>query len=546
MTEKDAYKYQAGTLQQTKYGLVEGIHDRQGGTLAWLRVPYARPPLGELRWKAPRSLPAWKGIRQAIQFNNKGIQRAGEEVFGSEDCLYLNIWRPDTAEGGLPVLVWAHGGGNLAGSAEDFQGDRLAADANCIVVSVNYRLGMMGWFRYKGLRTGDPWDDSGNYGLLDIFQALSWVKDNALSFGGDPQNITLGGHSAGARNVLTALISPPARGLFQKLLIISGGRTLCEPQEAEDFALGIIGKLLVKDKVSATEEGARRYLALTSPKKIAAYLREKRAEDYLEFLGNVEIRMADFPHLFKDGQVIPADGFDLLGRGEYCRVPVILGCDATEYAIYNVLDAYWENSVLDLGIVNEVEKKKLYLQTLDYGSRLFACLNADSTADLLTDDWKQPPVYVYRLGWGTQEGTLQDPLRELVGASHQVDLDFLTGYENYILNKIFPTMCYTPANKPGREKLTSLSMAYLGNFLRSGNPNGQGLAQWQPWNCSKQEMKPMKAIRLDADAENAWAAMSADYYRKEEILKEMLETLAPQDLKIITGILLKGRFFMEY
>lgn len=227
---------------------------------------------------------------------------------------------------------------------------------------------------------------------------MAWVRENALAFGGDPQNITLGGHSAGARNVLTGLISPLAGGLFQKLLIVSGGRTLCELNTAEDFALGIVGKLLVKDRVSATEKAARRYLALTPSGQIAAYLRGKRAEDYLEFLGDVEIRMADFPHLFKDGQVIPSDGFDLLRKGEYCRVPVILGSDATEYAVYNVLDSYWGNSVLDLSIVNDAEKKKLYLKTLDYGSRLFACLNADSTAEILTADSKQPPVYVYRFG----------------------------------------------------------------------------------------------------------------------------------------------------
>ncbi|KUO64984.1 MAG: hypothetical protein APF84_07015 [Gracilibacter sp. BRH_c7a] len=536
-------RYQRNTLQQLRNGLIQGTRDEQTQTIAWLGVPYAQPPIGELRWKSPRSLEKWSGILHTTEFNHKSLQKIGDNILGSEDCLYLNIWRPDSKEENLPILVWAHGGGNLLGSGEDFQGDILAAQTNSVIISINYRLGIMGWFKLKALNTDNKLDSSGNYGLLDIFQALKWVKENIQCLGGDPNNVTLGGHSAGARNVLAALISPLAKGLFHKALIVSGGRTLAEAKQGEEYAEEIVMNVLIKDGKAYDKISAKKWLEKEANHTIVSYLKEKSPEQFLSFLGPVEIRMKDFPHLFLDGHVIPREGFDLVKKGDYNQVPLILGSDATEYAIYNILDSFWGSVVIDLSILDNPKKLKLYLAALEYGSKLFACLNADSTADLITEIQNQPPVYVYRLGWGTERGTISDPLRKLVGASHQVDLDFFTGYENYVVNTLFPGKCYSEGNKPGRKALTDLVMQYTKSFLNYGDPNHDGLSKWYSW--QKQEDKP-RIMKLNADAEKASAIMSEERLIKEEILDEMNTKLTTEELEIVLGQLFQSRFFMEY
>lgn len=173
-------------------GQLKGIRLPELGAIAWLGIPYAEPPIDKLRWKAPREIEPWTGVLPASHFNNSSVQFIQGDPGGSEDCLFLNIWRPDHAEAGLPVFVFLHGGGNIGGSGRDFQGGELACKTNSIVVTVNYRLGPMGFFRHPSLRTGDPLDDSGNYGLLDVLHALKWLHKNIICFGANPGNITLG------------------------------------------------------------------------------------------------------------------------------------------------------------------------------------------------------------------------------------------------------------------------------------------------------------------------------------------------------------------
>ena len=183
---------------QTTYGAVRGtsIDDH---AWAWLGIPYGRPPFGSLRWKAPEEPASWDGIRLC----DAPAQRSRERG-GVEDRLYLNVWRPQTNERLLPVLVDVHGGGNMAYDGMANVMHTVAMNANCIVVTMNYRIGALGWFTHPALRTGDPGDelnDSGNFGLLDIVHALRWVQNNIESFGGDRTNVTLSGESSGASNV---------------------------------------------------------------------------------------------------------------------------------------------------------------------------------------------------------------------------------------------------------------------------------------------------------------------------------------------------------
>ncbi len=212
-------------LVQTAYGAIKGVGDSRS-TWAWKGIPYAKPPVGDLRWKAPRPPVPWNGVRVADRFGSQAMQSIPIlGAWGSEDCLYLNVWRPQNTEVSLPVYLFVHGGGNSIGTASyaDYHGQVVAAASDMVYVSINYRLGVFGWFHSPPLAEGEsPEDASGNYGTLDIIQALRWVRQNIAAFGGDPDRVTLAGESAGAFNILSLLVSPLAEGLFQRAVIESG------------------------------------------------------------------------------------------------------------------------------------------------------------------------------------------------------------------------------------------------------------------------------------------------------------------------------------
>jgi len=212
----------------TQSGLVQGHSIADTATCAWLGVPYVAPPVGELRWKAPQPMPAWTGVREAVSYGDRcmqkpwlGIKKAHHEKGMSEDCLYLNIWAPQKS-GKFPVMFWIHGGGFNFGSGSGYPGDRLAAFGDVLVVTINYRLSVFGFLASPELRGEDPNASTGSYGSLDQVAALRWVHDNIAKFGGDPGNVTIFGESAGGWAICHLLASPLAAGLFQRAILESG------------------------------------------------------------------------------------------------------------------------------------------------------------------------------------------------------------------------------------------------------------------------------------------------------------------------------------
>lgn len=208
-------------------GMVRGLEER--GITVYRGIPYAAPPVGDLRWHAPEPVAAWQGTRDAFAFS-KACPQVGSPVPGmppeptAEDCLYLNVWTPGTKHAPLPVIVWVHGGSNLNGSASapPYGGANLARKG-AVVVSPNYRLGALGFLALPELSAESGHKASGNYGMMDIVAALQWVKANAAAFGGDPANVTVMGQSAGAWNMSHLQVSPLARGLYRRLIVMSGG-----------------------------------------------------------------------------------------------------------------------------------------------------------------------------------------------------------------------------------------------------------------------------------------------------------------------------------
>ncbi|MCD1261780.1 carboxylesterase/lipase family protein [Paenibacillus athensensis] len=519
----------------TVYGKVKGDKCQASGTIRWLGIPYALPPVGKLRWRAPQEPAAWDGSRDALHYGNICTQGVEGAVVGGEDCLYLNIWRPDHAQTGLPVLVFAHGGGNLGGSGQDLAAEALARETDSVVVSLNYRLGAFGFFRHPALRTGDPLDDSGNYGLLDLLCALRYVQANIRAFGGDPERVTLGGHSAGARNVLAACLSPLGRGLFRQAVVLSGGMTTADPRLGDERSEQVMRKLRVRSGEARDEQAAADWLAAQPAERIADWLRSLSADCFAGVYESSPIHMGEFPQLFTDGYVLPAGGFNRLAAGGYAQVPLLIGSTAAEFALFGL-------SIMAAAGLPAERPKGLYEQALSYSNALYGSFNAEQPAERLAAVPGQPPVYAYRFRWGSDAAVTDGVYGLPIGAFHGIDMMFYTGDET-VIEAPYRDGYLTATGKSGRAALTALLRGYLKRFLHSGNPNGAGLPRWDSWQADTAGGPAI--LELDADEQKASARMSAQLRKREAIVAELEADagLTAQQRDWLRDVFWTGRFF---
>ncbi len=233
-------------VRQTQFGSVQG--KAEGNVLVWLGIPYGGDTAGAARWKAPVDPAPWSEILDATTAGTVALQSGSDGVSGSENALNLDIYRPNNDAKNLPVMVYVHGGNNQSGLSQEISGVSFVARHNAIVVSVNYRLGPLGFNPLPALKTGnDAAEDSGNYALLDINKALEWVKANISDFGGDTGNITVAGFSAGGRDVMAMLISPLFEGKFEKAISFSGGMTIADEAKSQQVFAQALAPLVVED-----------------------------------------------------------------------------------------------------------------------------------------------------------------------------------------------------------------------------------------------------------------------------------------------------------
>ncbi len=500
----------------TKYGAVKGFEDKSE-TWVWKAIPYAKPPVDDLRWKAPRDPEPWEDIRESKDFCNMCIQYdalMGKEVWGTEDCLYLNIWRPRTEEKNLPVYVWIHGGGNTIGAANQtptYMGSTVAGKSDMVFVSMNYRLGPFGWFTHPALRTGTALDDSGNYGTLDIIKSLEWIQQNIEAFGGDPNRVIVSGESAGAVNIFSLLMSPVAEGLFHSALIQSGMQASTNIEFGEESAKNVLMKLLVNDgKVSDTNEAEARLQAM-SDAEVQTYLRAKTPPEIMECYEQRGFGMIDVPFIFADGSVIVDEGSTSFTTGNYPnKVPIIIGSNKEELKMFLFM-----NEEL---VRNEV----LYQTVTSYGSKLWKVNGVDDICRKISAFADQPDIYAYQFNWGAykEDGSspIPAPYDLTVGAAHSLDNPFFLGNPSF--NVIMTNWVFTEENRPGREALTDAMMKYVAQFARTGNPNttGSEFPEWQPWENG--ENKP-KCILFDADMDHAIIEMSNEELTVEKVMETM-------------------------
>jgi para-nitrobenzyl esterase len=459
---------------QTKYGLVTGYTDK--GSLCWKGIPYAAPPVGELRWKAPLDPVPWLGTRKTRKFESSAAQVMPIlGATGSEDCLYLNIWRPKSSETGLPVYLYIHGGGNSIGSSatSSYYGNAMVEKSNLLYISVNYRLGAMGWFMHPAVTgSGSPEDQSGNYGTLDLVKSLEWVRDNIRAFGGDPNNVTVAGESGGAFNVLSLLVSPSAKGLFHRAVVESGLSLIGSVEEAIAQSERLLVSLLVKDRKARDEEEAVQLISKTQEDEINKYFRSKSAFTITRNIPAMDFGMAQWRAIFTDGSVIPEKGYDVFSSGEWSnKVPVIIGCTKDEMKLFGYFRKHPALNTREYDLVWR------------YQSLLWRANGVDDVASKMTAHGNVP-VYVYRFDWGSPDDSgvsvLPGTKGRDFGAHHASEVPFFLGMGvSEIALLIGKT--HTQENLPGRRKLTDLCMKYLSNFANTGNPNGDDLPHWPAW-----------------------------------------------------------------
>ncbi len=461
----------------TAYGEILGFADK-GNTWCWRGIPYAKPPVGGLRWKAPLDPAPWTGTRSARKFSTPASQVLPVVgVLGSEDCLYLNVWRPKNDAKKLPVYLFIHGGGNSlgTGNSRDYYGHAVAGESQMVYVSVNFRLGVMGWFRHPAITgSGSPEDQSGNFGTLDLIKALQWVQKNIEAFGGDPGNVTISGESGGAMNVLSLLTSPLAKGLFHRAVCESGLNLIHSTSEAEGQTVKLIKNLLIEDRKASDSSAAQQVYNRMTAAEIETYLRSKPAEEIMKRIPTIVGGMAEWYSIFSDGTVIPAQGYGVFAGGNWAnRVPLVIGVNKDEMKLFLFLAKEYEPGTREYELLSR------------YTSLLWRVSGMDTVVMQMTSSKDAPSVYAYRFDWGSQDDSGQSVLPKdmgtKLGANHYAEIPFFLGMRKNQLS-VLSGSTYTTRNKPGREKLTRVCLSYLANFARTGNPNGEGLPLWNPWN----------------------------------------------------------------
>jgi para-nitrobenzyl esterase len=523
-------------LIQTRPGPVRGVAGK-AETWVWKAIPFAKPPVGSLRWKAPRDPDPWTAPRERSVYCAPCAQYffIGTQTYGSEDCLYLNVWRPRTAETNLPVYFWIHGGGNTLGTAssDDYLGARLADRSNLVVVTVNYRIGPFGWFTHPALRegaAGSEMDDSGNYGTLDLIKALQWVRDNIEAFGGDPERVMIAGESAGAFNVLSLLVSPLAEGLFHRAMAESGGPMSSSVEEGEASARDAILRIMVNDGTASDIAAAEAHMdGMTGP-EVEAYLRGKTAHQMLRAYEPWFGGMFTMPNVFTDGTVLSEAGYATLDTGTYpIKVPTILGSNKDEMKLFMFADPAFAG------------REDLYEIVTSYGSDVWKATGVDQPARKLSSHVDQPDVYAYQFLWGTLDETggsqLPGPYGFLFGAFHGLEIPFFFGNDQVFSGLQY--LLFTEENRPGREALSAAMMQYAAQFARTGDPNppGSGLPEWRPWsnetggpkcihfNVDEAQALDIKMDTVELTVEGVLETMAEEV--PEPLLSEAAEYLAP-------------------
>ena len=476
---------QNGPQAKTAMGVIEGIN--LSGIKVFKGIPFAAPPIGDLRWKAPQPAEKWEGVRKATEYGPNPMQ---ENIFGdmnfgtkvnSEDCLYLNIWTPaKTMTEKLPVLIYFNGGGLMAGSGSEprYAGDAMARKG-IIAVTANYREGIFGFFAHPQLSKEAQYKGSGNYGFMDQVAAIKWVKENIAAFGGDPNRITIVGESAGSMSVSALMASPLCKNLFAQ-------------------AMGSSGSVMGFQKISSLKEAEQKGVALA--KQIGCKnIKELRALSAEELLKRAAIKSV--PTYNIDSYFLTEQPVETFEKGNQTKVPLLIGGNNQEMSPLSLL-AGKQPTVENL----KASARYLFGNNTDEAFQLYGIstdkdvleqpginLASDLFLDYSTWKWGNmhkltsgQPVYRYRychprpamavkgkvagLAGGVQDANEgQTNVPQDKGAVHSADIEYAMG--TLPTNRIYDW-------QPEDYMISNIFSQYYINFVKTGNPNGLGLVEW--------------------------------------------------------------------
>jgi len=428
-------------------------------------IPFAAPPVGELRWREPNPVKPWAGVRDATVFGSRCMQ-SGNNV--SEDCLYLNVWTPEwPVKSRRPVMLWIHGGGNFAGSSGDaiFDGEKFA-EHGVVLVSANYRLGVFGFFAHPELTAESMHHASGNYGLMDQIAALRWVHENIARFGGDPGNVTIFGESAGALDINVLMTSPLTKGLFARL-IGESGPVVAPPSLADGEKKGqSIGAGLHADSLKAL-------------RAVPAAELQKATGQGLSFLGPLL-------GVVVDGWVLPGAPFEAFEKGREHRVDLLLGTNARE-----LMRPFFPTPGLREGITAQfgpLAERALHVYGIDTENAAPAPdpVYGDAMAQWATDAQFRCGT-IAELVWHSHAGNTSYQFqfsrvpsgRESVGAAHGSEIPYVFGTLS-IAQKAPNAARYDATD----EAVSGQIQQYWTNFAKSGKPNGGSLPRWPKFDAT--------------------------------------------------------------
>ena len=451
----------------TKTGPIRG--EAKSMVTSYKGIPYAAPPVGELRWKAPQPVQPWHGVLDTTKFGSSCVQGTGwdpgyENPTLTEDCLVLNVYRPtNTKAKNLPVFVWNHGGGNVAGAGRDTNPDKFVTKTDVVYVTINYRVGAMGWLDTSALEASNPDGAAGNFGLLDQQAALKWVQKNISAFGGNPDNVTLAGQSAGGSNTCAQLASPGARGLLDRAILQSGGCSARTPEAARQSGAQFAAGLGCTN--SATEVACLR--GKSSAEILAAQGKYKQSGPVA---GNA---------------VLPIDPLVLLKTGHLTNLPVITGgvSDESQQSVFGAYDYLGNpiteamyNTLINTTYPNGADQVRAAYPTKDYKSPTvtWGAIQSDQRAcrDQTLRDRMAANTKTFVYEFAEKKGPAFTSIWRLntdypFGATHVNDLGYLWDYLGTALP--FST---------DQVDLSDQMISYWSSFATTGSPKAPYAPTW--------------------------------------------------------------------